>query len=235
MKISTAFLVITTAVTLQGCMQDRVVRDPNYAAVRPVALPKPEVSNGAIYQVGHDIRLYEDMRARRVGDILNIILVEQTNASKNASTSATKDTNTSITNPSILGTTPQFDAPGFLPLASNKNNNLGTSLESAHDFAGEGESTQSNNLTGNIAVTVVEVLSNGNLVIRGEKIIGLNQGDEYVRVSGVVRAQDITAANTVLSTQIANAQLSYGGNGVVADANKMGWLARFFISAILPF
>ncbi|MDH5594565.1 MAG: flagellar basal body L-ring protein FlgH, partial [Gammaproteobacteria bacterium] len=93
----------------------------------------------------------------------------------------------------------------------------------------------SNSLTGNISVTVVEVLPNGNLVIRGEKIISLNQGDEYVRVAGIVRAQDVTSKNTVLSTQIADAHISYGGNGMVADSNKLGWLARFFVSAIMPF
>ncbi|MDH5189956.1 MAG: flagellar basal body L-ring protein FlgH [Gammaproteobacteria bacterium] len=229
------FTGIILIMFLTGCASEKMARDPEYAAVRPAAMKPQEYSNGAIYQAGYDIRLYEDPRARRVGDIITIILTEQTDASKSATTSLEKDTNNTITNPTILGSTPSFNVPGVLPLESNRNNNLGTSLGSAHDFEGEGKSAQSNSLTGNISVTVVEVLPNGNLVIRGEKIISLNQGDEYVRVAGIVRAQDVTSKNTVLSTQIADAHISYGGNGMVADSNKLGWLARFFVSAIMPF
>ena len=235
MKNSTTAMLVLMAVIMTGCASEGVVRDPEYAAVRPIAIKPSDNVTGGIYQAGYDIRLYEDMRARRVGDILNIILVEETDASKSATTSATKDTNSSITNPTILGATPSFNTPSALPLSSNQNNNLGTSLESAHDFSGDGASTQSNSLTGNISVTIVEVLPNGNMLVRGEKILSLNQGDEYVRISGIVRAQDVTSANTILSTQVADAHISYGGTGVVADSNKMGWLARFFVSAIMPF
>jgi len=220
---------------LGGCVADRVQRDPSYAAVRPVAVPTPAPGTGAIYQAGYDMRLYEDRKARRVGDILTIQLVEKIDASKSASTTATKETSATIANPTVLGSTPQFNTPGFLPLASNKNNTLATSLDSANDFSGEGESKQSNTLSGSISVTVVEVLPNGNLVVRGEKIISINQGDEFVRIMGVVRPEDVGADNTVVSTQVADAHISYGGTGVVADANKMGWLARFFVSAIWPF
>ncbi len=222
-------------VLISGCASEQLARDPEYAAVRPAAMKPQEYSNGSIYQAGYDIRLYEDPRARRVGDILTILLIEQTDASKSATTSLEKDTTNSITNPTILGSTPNFNTPGVLPLDSNRNNNLGTSLGSAHDFEGEGKSAQSNSLSGSLSVTVVEVLPNGNLVVRGEKILSLNQGDEYVRVSGIVRTQDVTSTNTVLSTQIADAHISYGGSGMVADSNKLGWLARFFVSAIMPF
>lgn len=231
----TTLMIAIFLMLISGCASEQLVRDPEYATVRPSAMKPQEYNNGAIYQVGYDIRLYEDPRARRVGDILTIILTEQTDASKSATTSLEKDTTNSITNPTILGSTPSFNTPGVLPLDSNRNNNLGTSLGSAHDFEGEGKSAQSNSLSGNLSVTVVEVLPNGNMLVRGEKIISLNQGDEYVRVSGIVRSQDVTSTNTVLSTQIADAHISYGGNGMVADSNKLGWLARFFVSAIMPF
>ena len=230
-----ASIIAVLLVLLSGCASDQMARNPEYAAVRPVAIKPQEYSNGAIYQAGYDIRLYEDPRARRVGDILSVILIEQTDSSKSATTSLEKGTKNTISNPTILGSTPSFSTPGGLPLASNKDNNLGTSLGSAHDFEGKGASAQSNSLTGNISVTVTEVLQNGNLVVRGEKILSLNQGDEYVRISGIVRANDVTSKNTVLSTQVADAHISYGGNGVVGDSNKLGWLARFFVSALMPF
>ena len=140
-----------------------------------------------------------------------------------------------IANPTLFGSTPQFNVPGIIPLASNTNNTLGFDLSSSADFTGDGSSTQSNKLSGNITVTVVEVLPNRNLYVRGEKRIGINQGNEYVRLAGIVRPQDITPQNTIESTRIADPTISYVGEGELADANSMGWLTRFFNSALFPF
>jgi len=218
-----------------GC-QSVPQHDPAYAAVRPVAIEKVSEGNGSIYQSGYDIRLFEDNRARRVGDILTITLSESTNASKQAATDLSKDNNINVTNPTILGSTPQFNTPrGLIPLASNNTNNLGFSLDSSKEFESEGTSSQSNSLDGSISVTVAEVLPNGYLVIRGEKVLTLNQGHEYVRISGIVRPGDVGPDNSVLSTQVADANITYSGSGAVADTNKIGWLARFFFSSLFPF
>jgi len=155
---------------------------------------------------------------------LMVILDEQTDATKQASTGITKDNSTSISAPTILG---QDISLGGNPLS--------TSLESANDFSGKSDSSQSNKLQGSITVTVSQVLPNGNLVVQGEKWIAINQGDEYVRLRGIVRPVDITPANTVLSTQVGNAQIAYRGKGAPAEANSMGWLARFFNTPIWPF
>jgi len=121
-------------------------------------------------------------------------------------------------------------------LPTNKLNfTLENTLASEQEFKGEGSSSQSNTLTGTIAVTVAQVLANGNLVIRGEKLLTLNQGDEFVRLSGIVRSHDITPENTVLSTQVANARILYSGKGSMTDANANGWLGRFFQSPFFPF
>ncbi|WP_037376232.1 flagellar basal body L-ring protein FlgH [Sedimenticola selenatireducens] len=233
-RLFSLMMLALTAVALAGC-NTAPVRDPAYAPIRPVvAAPKPE-GNGAIYQAGYEQSWFEDMRARRVGDMLTIELVEKTDAKKSATTEVSKSNSNSVTNPTLLGSTPQFNAPGLLPLASNRGNNLGFSLESEHDFSGEGDSEQNNELTGNITVTVIEVLPNGYLVVRGEKRIGINQGNEYVKVSGIVRPADIDATNTVLSTRLADPTIVYVGDGAVADSNVMGWLGRFFISALMPF
>jgi flagellar L-ring protein precursor FlgH len=108
-------------------------------------------------------------------------------------------------------------------------------LTSESDFSGEGDAAQGNKLTGEVTVTVVQVLSNGNLVVRGEKRIGINQGNEYVRIAGIVRPEDIDPLNIVSSNKVGDATFQYVGEGQVADAAVMGWLSRFFISALWPF
>jgi len=232
--ISRVVLLCVSVLSLAGC-QSLPERDPAYAAVRPVALPPVQANNGSIYQAGYDVRLFEDSRARRVGDLLTISLTEATNASKDSATELNKSNITNVTNPTILGSTPQFNTPGIVPLASNQNNNLGFGLSSNNAFSGDSASTQSNSLTGSITVTVAEVLPNGYLVVRGEKVTSLNQGHEYVRLSGIVRPVDIRPDNTIMSTQVADAQITYTGSGATADTSKIGWLARFFISSLFPF
>ena len=110
-----------------------------------------------------------------------------------------------------------------------------TSMSSSHSFKGTGGANQSNSLTGDISVTVVEVLPNGNLKIRGEKRVTMNDGSEYIRLSGLVRPQDITVDNTIPSTQVADPTIMYTGDGSVSDSSKIGWFARFFLSPLFPF
>jgi flagellar L-ring protein FlgH len=227
-------LVVAVTMLVVGC-NTPPKRDPDYAAVRPIAPPPAPEGTGSIYQTGYSTFWFENIRARRVGDMLTVKLVEQTDATKKAATAAKKSNSTSITNPTILGSTPQFNTPKVLPLASNINNDLSASLQSSHDFDGEGDSSQSNKLTGDITVTVAEVLPNGNMLVRGEKRIGINQGNEYVKLSGIVRPTDIDSTNTVESTRLADPTIVYVGDGPVADSNIMGWLSKFFISAIMPF
>jgi len=235
MKTMLRFFTLLMLGFLTACTSNPVKRDPEYAAVRPVATPKSERNDGAIFDVRTHIPLYEDYRARRVGDILTVKLQETTTAKKESETTVSKSNSSTVTNPTVLGASPQFNLPGFLPLDSTSNNNLGTSLSSSTDFSGSGDSDQSNTLKGSISVSVVEVLSNGNLVVRGEKVMSLNQGNEYIRIAGIVSPRDIEADNSVPSTRIADAHISYVGDGPTNDANVMGWLSRFFASALMPF
>jgi len=233
-RIASLALLLLTGWMLAGC-NTPPKRDPAYAPVRPPVPAASPDSNGAIFHAGYEVSWFEDLRARRVGDMITIKLVEQMKANKQAKTDVSKDDSTSIANPTILGSTPQFNAPGFIPLASNTDNNLAFNLESSSAFAGDGKSQQSNFLEGDITVTVIDVLPNGYLMVRGEKRIGINQGNEYIRLSGVVRPADVDSTNTVLSTRLADPTIVYVGDGAVADANAMGWLARFFVSALFPF
>lgn len=228
------FIGLGVLILLSAC-QTQAKRDPAFAAVRPSLPPVEPESNGAIYKPGFDVRLFEDLKARRVGDILTVVLNEATNATKEAKTEIDKSNTSTITNPTILGASPELDLPKFLPLDSTQNLNLGSSLSSNHEFDGEGSAEQSNALTGSIPVTVIEVLPNGNLIVRGEKRVALNNGVEYVQLSGIVRQVDILANNSVLSTQVADATIKYIGDGAVADSNFMGWLAKFFASPFMPY
>lgn len=224
---------LLSVVLLTGCAS-APTQDMSYAPPRPPAEVLPQASEGAIYRAGGDMRLFEDNKARRVGDILTIVLSERTNASKKASTGTKKSNDVSLANPTLLGAPLSFAVPGALPLAGRALT-LETGVEAEQSFSGEGDSTQSNTLQGNISVTVVDVLPNGNLVVRGEKWLTINQGDEYVRISGVVRPQDIGASNTVSSTLVADAKIAYAGKGTVADAATMGWAGKFFNSKWWPF
>lgn len=211
-------------------------RDPAYSPSYPPAFPEPiQRQTGSIYQVGYDIALFEDIRARRIGDILTVRLAESTNASKTSSTEHDRNSETSVSNPTIFGASPLFSVPGVLPLSVTDNNSLEANLQSGNTFSGESDSAQSNTLSGDITVTVADVFPNGNLYVRGEKRLNLNQGNEYIKISGIVRPVDIAADNTVASTKIADATIIYNGDGAGADANKLGWIARFFISAVFPF
>jgi flagellar L-ring protein precursor FlgH len=220
-------VVCCSILWLAGCTTGSVLTrpgEPEFAPVLPMPSQPAMQHNGSIYMSSAPRPLFEDIKARQVGDLLTVILDEQTDASKSASTGITKDNSTDIGAPTILGQDPTLGG-----------NPLTTGLESSNDFSGEADSSQSNKLQGSITVTVAEVLPNGNLRIQGEKWIAINQGDEYVRLRGIVRPVDIAPTNTVYSTQVADAQITYRGKGATADSNAMGWLARFFISPIWPF
>lgn len=213
---------------LVGC-NSAPKRDPDYAPVPPMVPSAPPSGDGAIYHSGYSMNWFEDLRAQRIGDTLTVTLSESTNASKSAKTSADKSNTNTVANPTLFGMNPKFGIPG----KGSGNFSFGTS--SSHAFEGDGSSEQSNALSGNITVSVVDVLPNGYLMIRGEKRIGINQGNEYIKLSGIVRPYDVSADNTVESSKIADPTIVYVGDGVVADSNIVGWLSRFFISAIMPF
>lgn len=234
MKLLMHLFTLLVLCVLAGC-NTAPKRDPAYAAVRPVPVATEENYDGAIFDARTNVSLFEDYRARRVGDILTVVLEESTDATKETQTTISKSNDSTISNPTLFGTTPQFNLPNKLPLASTTNNDLSFGLSSSHEFDGQGDSSQNNALTGNISVSVVEVLPNGNLLIRGEKVVTINQGNEYVRLSGMISPRDIDADNSISSVRIADAQISYVGDGPTNDANVVGWLSRFFVSALMPF
>ena len=227
-------LAVGLLVLISGCATTPPPPD-SYRPTLPPAYTSMETQNGSIYHAARDVRLFEDVKARRIGDVLTVVLQESTSASKSAKTTADKDQEATIANPTFFGASPQFNLPGLIPLDSNRDNSLEQSLSATRAFDGEADSSQSNSLSGAITVTIADVLPNGNLVVRGEKWLTLNQGEEFIQISGIVRPQDIGPNNRILSTQMGDARITYSGKGFLHDSNSMGWLARFFNSPIWPF
>jgi flagellar L-ring protein precursor FlgH len=183
---------------------------------------------GSIYagaQNSHGLRLFEDDKARAVGDLLTIVLVENTAARTAAKTAVSKDNSIGIASPTLAG----------MDVTYNGNPLLQAEVDGKRKFGGAGDSTQSNQLAGTVTVTVVQDLGNGNLLVRGNKQLRLNQGDELVQVQGIVRTADIGPDNRISSDRVGEAQIVYGGRGTLARSNAMGWLGRFFNSALFPF
>ncbi|WP_312109076.1 flagellar basal body L-ring protein FlgH [Stenotrophomonas indicatrix] len=219
-------LACAVAALLGGCVIAGDVRPyPTMAPLQPIMPPQAEPTAGAIYAAGPTLHLYSDRRARDVGDLLTITLLENTTAQTSANTATNKESNLSLGTPSILGA----------PVTLGGKDILSATAKGARDFTGKGNSAQSNRLQGNVTVTVVQRLPNGNLVVQGQKNLRLNQGDELVQVQGIVRPGDISADNTVPSSRVAEARIVYGGRGPVAQSNAMGWLSRFFNSGLTPF
>ncbi len=221
--MKTTIPLIPLLALLAGC----ITTTPPTAIHQPMSI-RPEArnyiapSNGAVFNVASARPLFEDRRARFVGDTLTINIAEKVQASKKSETKTSRNQAVDVSVPTIVGL-PFKGAQGTTLSASNTNN-----------FTGSGQNTSSNDFTGTITVTVIEVYPNGNLLVSGEKQIGLKEGEEFVRFSGVVNPNTITSANTVTSTQIADARIEYKANGFIDSAQVMGWLGRFFLS-FMPF
>lgn len=209
-------------VLASGCAQlprPSVVGEQEQVAVPLRQQPQP---NGSIFQASHGYQpLFEDRRPRMVGDILTIVLNEQVSASKNSASNATRTGLSSLT-------------PTIVPEKLRRLSDYAFEVEGENQFNGSGGSRANNSFTGTLTATVIEVLPNGNLRVRGEKQIAINQGTEFIRFSGVVNPRAITGQNTVPSTQVADARIEYVGDGYINEAQHMGWLQRFFLN-ISPF
>jgi flagellar L-ring protein precursor FlgH len=183
---------------------------------------RPAQPNGAIFQTSAGYSsLTNGARAAQVGDIITILLVERTQATKSNSANMDRSGNVGLTPPSTGPFSKLFSA-----------SDIGAS--GSQGFKGKGDASQSNALSGEITVTIAKVYGNGTMLVRGQKALTLNRGDEFVQVSGLVRQADIGPDNRVLSTRVADARITYTGKGEVARASRQGWLQRFF-SAISPF
>jgi flagellar L-ring protein FlgH len=226
------FRALLPLLVLAGCANvppDPIVHQPMTA--KPEAKPAGDTaSRGAIFKntasSSRALNLFEDRRPTRVGDILTVVIQENTSASTKANSSANRE--------GKLGLSGELDTIPYFPDAFERILGVDASVSNKQEHAGKGESSASNSFSATITVTVIQQLANGNLLVSGEKQIAVNGENEFLRFSGVVNPDDIRAGNTVSSTKIADARLEHRGAGAIARAQEPGWMARFFQS-VLPF
>ena len=218
--------LLLIALALAGCetlnprVQVGVAQPPT---VRPEPVATPHVNNGSIFQAVQYRPLFEDHRARLVGDVITVQIVEKLAAAQTSTSSIDKSGGVSAGVTAI---------PGFAP-NSFTNGRASIGLNSSNTFAGKGSTVNSNDFSGTMTATVIEVLANSNLVISGEKQIGVNHNVDVLRFSGQVDPRSIQAGNVVASAQVANVRIEQRGRGGQADAQGIGWLGRFFLN-VLP-
>ena len=210
-------LVLLALVSACSHIEPRVnIVEPTSA--RPALTAAAPLNNGAIFQTAGHRPLFEDPRARLRGDIVTVSIVEKNSASRTSSSSTSKTNDIKAGIPTL----------GGLSASALKNTNIAANTSNV--YAGKGDTANDNAFTGTITVTVVNVLPNGNLVVAGEKQIGINHNLEFIRFSGVVNPVTLQAGNIVESTKIADARLEYTGKGYIDEAQRMGWLSRFFLT-----
>jgi flagellar L-ring protein precursor FlgH len=219
--------LLAAPLLLTACITDGVVAVREPTTAKPdtpvhVASIEPRAGSGSIFATDSYVPLFEDRRARRVGDTLVVNITENLSATRQSDTSAERSGSATYAVPKVFGLPGKFLQGGQLNASSD------------NKFEGKGSTSSANTFTGTMTVTVVEVLANGNLVVSGEKQVGVNRDSQTIRLSGVVNPTFIVSGNTINSTQIADARIDYRGKGAIDEAQTMGWLARFFLS-VLPF
>jgi len=218
------YLVPILALSLSGCASQQIAGpSPEYAPIRPIAQVKSNTATGSIFNQ-HQADWFGEKKAHQIGDLLTVILSEETQAGRTANTTATRQT----TNNALSAL--QLDRIGSAGGLLSTDSTLGSTIDST----GDGTTEQTASLTGAISATVEEVLSNGNLVIRGEKLLTLSEGTEVIQIRGIIRPEDIQPDNSVLSKRIANAEISYKGTGQLANAQRIPWGTNLFFS-LWPF
>ncbi|GEM76841.1 flagellar basal body L-ring protein FlgH [Vibrio sagamiensis] len=202
--------------------KDPVVDDPAWAPIHPSQKTEHYAAEtGSLFSTEHISDLYDDSKPRGVGDIITVTLDETTSATKSANADLSKSNDSTMEPLAVGGQEMKLGKYNF-----------SYDLNSKNTFAGDSSAKQSNSISGYISVEVVEVLANGNLVIRGEKWMTLNTGDEYIRLSGTIRPDDISFDNTIASNRVSNARIQYSGTGMTQDTQQPGFLARFFNVAL---
>ena len=216
MKTLRPLFIVSALALLQGCATepvDMVLRpSPEFQPVYPLASDRPKIATGGIYSNRQSDAWFGRGRNYQVGDIITVLLNESTQAARTQNTDVSREAKNSL--PS--GASAQVGKMSPFLDGVNLNDNRASST-------GKGKADQQASLSGSVAVTVVEILANGNLVIRGEKKLGLAEGTEVIQVSGVIRPEDIGPNSTVQSRRLANAQIAYRGSGDLANATRAGW------------
>ena len=238
-----ALAAAVCAIFMTGCAER--INQPSSVANQEAALrlppvetyPEPAVrSEGSLFSESARMDLFSDMKARRVGDIITINIVENSRASKNATTSTGRSNSVTAATRALVG----YENPANIPAVGSVfdsigfNNAIGIDGSYNSSFSGSGATARTESMTARMSARVIQVLPDGNLVIRGSQEILVNNEKQYITVQGVVRPADIGADNTVLSTYMADSRIDYSGQGDLSRKQREGWLSRF-LDVVWPF
>lgn len=231
--MKSVLIMVLAAFLVAGCGQK--IKQPSPAANQEAALRNPPVesipepairSEGSLFSDDSRLDMFADMKARRVGDVITINIVETSKANKTANTALGRSNSMNAEVNALLG----YDQTNMPKIGKMLNTDIGFSSK----FSGSGSTNRNETMTAKMTARIVQVLPNGNMVVRGSQEILVNNEKQYITVQGVVRPSDIGADNTVLSNRIADARIDYTGEGDLSAKQREGWLSRFF-NVINPF
>lgn len=232
-KLSTGILILTL-MGMAACANTHKAVDPKSAVIpQKIYNQTAKISDGAIWS-GDTAKnlLFEDTKARIVGDLVTVILNETASSTQTATTNTSKNSNINLETNSILGLPSNLNVQNFLGMGTNFNPALNASTSKSNQ--GSGTTTRSGSLTGTLSATIVSINANGNFEIEGKRSVTINNEEQLMVLTGVIRPSDINFDNTINSSLIANASITYSGEGVIADEQRVGWMMRI-ISLIWPF
>lgn len=224
-------LLFFSFAVMYGCSStpermERFSYEPSY----PMNLAQsPQSQNGSLYRPANSVNLFNDSRAHRVGDIITIKLVEKFNAKKKDEASYDKSNRADFGVSTPLNFLGRSAGQIYSPLGSG-----GIGYGSSSNFKGKSDVKQDSSVNGFVAVTVIEVIPNGNLVVRGEKWITVHDGEEKIQFAGIIRPQDIEPDNTIASTKVADVRMVYKDTGIAGDTARPGAVTKF-LSKFWPF
>lgn len=243
--MKSTILIIAMLICLVGCSSQKKISEPSPVANQEAALRNPPVetypepavrSEGSLFSDDSRLDLFADIKARRVGDIITINIVETSKANKSAATTTGRRNSVNAQTNALLGWENHDNIPGVGSVfnAMNLNPSVGIDATYSGSFSGSGTTNRNENMTAKMSARIIQVLPNGNMVIRGSQEIMVNNEKQYITIQGVVRPADVDANNTVLSTYIADARIDYTGKGDLTRKQREGWLSRFF-DVVWPF
>ena len=228
------FAAVLVVLGLASCAKTYKAVDPRSTVIpEKIYSHASQASEGGLWPGDTSKNLlFEDTKARRVGDIVTVVVNETATSSQTASTDTSKDSNISLDTDGILGLPANLNIQNFLGLGTAFDPNL--SANTSRSSAGSGTTTRAGTLTATISAVITEIMPSGNFIIEGKRSVTVNNEEQIMILRGMVRPEDISFQNTVESTLIANASIILSGQGVVADEQRVGWMTRL-IALIWPF
>lgn len=237
MKAITTLIAIAALAALTGCSAGQTRSEPPWPAATPTARAmdqvEPTKSSTSLWHSGAELtKAYDDHRARRIGDLVTVVVVESSEASREASTDLGRDTEVDFGIDTMLGAPDHLGLPDLYKGGNDFSPHVAAST--SNSFSGGGSTKRKETLRTNVAARVIEILHDGNMIVEGRRQVEVNNDIQYIYVRGMARPVDISPNNTISSSSLADAEIVYNGTGAIANEQKPGWGYRFF-SAIWPF